>query len=228
MRPLLIWDIDGTLLEPRGIGRAALNEAFAAMYGIAAGFDGLDFAGAADHDLWLQATAQSHVRPTADETAKFFITYRNRLEALLTRTPLRPLPGVSTLIPLLSQMGWPMVLGTGNICAGAYAKLSAAGIANYFPGGGFSQPNLTRADILQSAAAGRDPAMVIVLGDTPRDIHAAHANRFVILGVATGRFSEASLAQEGADLVLPNLGSPDQVMMALTTLANGRGPGVAP
>ncbi|NMP22829.1 HAD family hydrolase [Sulfobacillus harzensis] len=205
-RPLLIWDIDGTLLEPLGVGRQALNQAFHALYGISGGFDGLDFAGATDHHLWLQAADSARIPP--EEASNFFAVYVRHLRQQLSRTPLQPLAGVASLIADLSMRGWPLRLGTGNIRLGAYAKLNAAGLAPYFPGGGFSEAGSTRADILQRAADSHLDRPVIVIGDTPRDVDAAHTAGFFCFGIATGRFDVAALQAAAADAVLESLAEP--------------------
>ena len=50
-----------------------------------------------------------------------------------------------------------------------------------------------------------DPQSVLVLGDTPNDISAAHAAGAVGVGVASGHFSEDELRAAGADYVLGSL-----------------------
>lgn len=46
---------------------------------------------------------------------------------------------------------------------------------------------------------------IFVVGDTPRDIEAAHAVGCTAIGVATGHFDEAALRAAGADDVIPTL-----------------------
>lgn len=222
-RALVIWDIDGTLLEPRGVGRQALNQACRSLCHVDSAFDGLDFAGATDHHLWEQA-AERHPRlAAAVDAQQFFIEYSRQLRQSLKESPLKPLPGVPDIIPFLSASGWPMVLGTGNIRAGAYLKLGAAGLANYFPGGGFSQSGAARAHLLDCArrSAGREwqNSPAVVIGDTPRDIDAAHATGASIIAVATGRFSADELKSQGADVVLETLEDRDAVLQSITLLS---------
>lgn len=196
------------------MGRQALDEAFEALFAIPTGFDGLDFAGATDHDLWTQVAAKHAVNPSQHPI--FFARYVLHLRHALAKSPLAPLPGVVSLVTALAQEGWPQVLGTGNIRAGAYAKLSAAGLAPYFPTGGFSTPTLDRPALIRSAMQGYQSAVVI--GDTPKDIDAAHANRLPVIAVATGRFAVTTLRERGADLVLPDLTSRQDVMDAIHTI----------
>lgn len=217
-RPLLIWDIDGTLVEARGIGRQALNLTFSHLFQQDAAFNGLDFSGATDFDLIRQASA------TLTSTVKVSVlltVYLHYLATLLDESPLRPLSGVSHLIPRLSQLGWPMVLGTGNIRSGAYLKLGAAGLSPYFPGGGFSKPGATRTDILRSArqSCGYENDPAIVIGDTPLDIQAGHQLGLAVVGVATGRFTRQDLLDAQANLVIDNLGDVGTFLSLIRTLA---------
>ncbi|MCY0877861.1 MAG: HAD hydrolase-like protein [Firmicutes bacterium] len=204
--PLLIWDIDGTLLAVTGIGRRAMNEAFHECYGIAGAFDIVDFAGAHDHALWAEA-AHRHQICDGDSAALFFHRYLRRLAALLAAFPLPVLPGVVQALSQLSAAGYELALGTGNIRPAAYLKLGRAGLAHFFPAGGFSSPGASRQEILDQAlqSSQRGAPCAVVIGDTPIDVRAAHARGLAAVAVATGRFSASDLAQAGADLVLDTL-----------------------
>jgi phosphoglycolate phosphatase len=50
-----------------------------------------------------------------------------------------------------------------------------------------------------------DPQRVLVVGDTPNDIAAAHAAGAIAVGVASGHSSEEELRRSGADYVLGSL-----------------------
>lgn len=225
-RPGLIWDIDGTLLEPLGVGREALNKAFALRFGVSDAFNGLDFAGATDHALWRAVARRTQV--PEQEASRFFPLYVQYLRERLASSPLHPLPGAVNLITTLSMQGWPLALGTGNMRPGAYAKLGAVGLAPYFPSGGFSEPGHTRRDILHRAAESIPAPHFIVIGDTPRDIEAAHGAGFVCLAVATGRFDPKTLVTAGADLVLDDLSLTPRFFDAIHQLSIGRPGNIAP
>jgi phosphoglycolate phosphatase-like HAD superfamily hydrolase len=49
---------------------------------------------------------------------------------------------------------------------------------------------------------------VLVVGDTPRDIEAAHAAKAIGVGVATGKYTVEALRAAGADYVVPTLETP--------------------
>lgn len=52
-----------------------------------------------------------------------------------------------------------------------------------------------------------DLTRIFVVGDTSRDVAAAHATGAVSVAVVTGAFSEKELREAGADHVLANLES---------------------
>ena len=116
-----------------------------------------------------------------------------------------PQPGVSELLPLLDQRpGVLLGLCTGNLETGALHKLASVGLWKHFRFGGYGSDAEPRPDIVRAAwrraqALGATEALVI--DDTPRGVHAAHAAGLPACGVATGRFSVQELAEGGADLV---------------------------
>jgi phosphoglycolate phosphatase-like HAD superfamily hydrolase len=59
------------------------------------------------------------------------------------------------------------------------------------------------------------PRNVIVIGDTPRDVHCAHENGARCLAVATGMFSTYELLAAGADRVVADLRDPSPLFEML-------------
>jgi phosphoglycolate phosphatase-like HAD superfamily hydrolase len=116
---------------------------------------------------------------------------------------------------------WKLGLVTGNIEATAWMKLRYVGIDHYFSFGGFSCNHADRAEIARLAlkASGvENPGKVFLIGDTPNDINAAKANRFVSIAVATGGFDFQTLEKAGADFVFEDLTDTDRL---LSILENG-------
>ncbi len=138
------------------------------------------------------------------------------------------LPGVERLLDRLAARGAVVGLCTGNIRSGARIKLARGGLDRYFGFGeedvhGFADDAEAR-DLIVAAALRRasrllgaplDPREALVVGDTPRDIAAAHAGGCPVLAVATGRFSVADLRAEGAELVVPTLEDPEAQALLL-------------
>ena len=100
--------------------------------------------------------------------------------------------------------------------AAAHIKLSRAGFNRYFPFGGYGSDSGDRTELTNCALARGerllgeklDPKQVLVVGDTPKDLDAAHGADCVAVGVATGHYSREQLEEAGADAVLDSLRDP--------------------
>ena len=95
-------------------------------------------------------------------------------------------------------------VATGNVRAGAEAKLAAAGLDGYFALGGYGSDSHLRAELVAAAIARArrraEIREVVVVGDTIHDISAARACGAVACAVATG--SDPAEALGHADVVL--------------------------
>jgi phosphoglycolate phosphatase len=116
-------------------------------------------------------------------------------------------PGVVDLLEALADRPseFSLSLVTGNLEPVARLKLDRAGIGGYFPGGqgGFGSDHHARAELPPIARARRsDPPWprerTVVIGDTPRDIACARADRVLVAAVATGPFAVEALADADA------------------------------
>src|ERR1044071_95546 len=87
------------------------------------------------------------------------------------------IPGAAAVVDALHARGWTQGLVTGNARRCAYVKVKAAGIdAARFPFGGFGDEHGDRNELARLALsrAGRSAERVVLVGDTPNDIRAAH------------------------------------------------------
>lgn len=226
---LLIFDLDGTLLDAHGAGHAAMEAAFREVYGVSGHFDRIDFAGRTDPAV-LEAAAQAAGLACPPETRqRLEAAMVSALERVVRTTPVTAMPGAHDLLAgMLAEGRTALAVGTGNVEAGAWIKLKAAGLAHFFPVGGFGSDAVDRASMLAAAlrraqahyALAAVPAAA--LGDTPRDVEAAHANHIGVVGVATGQYSIVQLEAAGADAVVADLTDADAVEKALArALAHG-------
>lgn len=216
----LLFDIDGTLMEAEGAGRAALERAYAAATGIPGAMDGVIFAGRTDSWILSEVERTSGVR--IDREA-FVPRYLAILEEELDARNPRALPGVADLLERIVARD-DVVLGlcTGNMRAGAFAKLRSAGIDGYFAGGGFGDRHEDRDDITREAARAigwTSGAPLAHVGDTEHDIHAAHAVGAAAIGVATGWHDADQLREADADLLLGDLTGGEHTVEALLAVA---------
>lgn len=178
--------------------------------------EAVDFAGRTDP--WIVAQALDHYGVAREDglVARVLDRYLEHLpNELRATTRFVVLPGVQALLAALrDQLGITLGLGTGNIEHGAYAKLRHAGLDGYFTFGGFGCDHADRAALLRKGRErglqrhGIEDARVIVVGDTPHDVAAAHAIGAFAVAVCTGRFDRDTLGDAGADLVVDDLRDP--------------------
>jgi len=216
---ILLFDVDGTLLTTVGVGRRALERAFASRYGDAAGLRDVGFNGMTDHAIVRAGLAAAGRTASVAEIEGVLATYVDYLEDEVTRAEgLASHPGVVELLDAAAAR--PLVavgLGTGNIRAGARVKLGRVGLFGRFQFGGFGCDHEDRAELLRIGAArgaavlgrGVDACRVVVIGDTPLDIAAARTIGAASLGVGTSDFTSAALRAAGADAAVDDLTDPE-------------------
>jgi phosphoglycolate phosphatase-like HAD superfamily hydrolase len=225
---LLLFDIDGTLVDADGAGRAALDAAFAQAWNLESATRDVVLAGGTDPEI-VREILLAKLGLTTDSVTPGMIKgvlagYLAQLPACLAAAQsFRVLPGVRELLPRLRQPGVFTALATGNIPAAARLKLAKAQLNSFFRTGGFGGEAPTRAGILhvaqermaRIAGARFERRRVFVVGDTVRDVKAAHAVGVVAVGVASGPDDEDALRQAGADIVLGGLDQAEALLGAL-------------
>lgn len=211
---LLLFDIDGTLIDTGGKGMSALRKTAIEIFGTEG--PPLDLAGSTDLGILENLHTHFATEPCSERTHRFFETYHIHLEASLSSNPSegRVLDGVVDLLHDIAGVSHtkPALL-TGNTMQGAWIKLRHYRLDHHFSFGAFGSDradrNLLGRIALERALAhtgqAYGPDRTLVIGDTPKDIACAHAVGAKCLAVATGQFSEAQLASAGADWVVPSL-----------------------
>lgn len=212
---ILLFDIDGTLINSGGAGSVAWKQAFEELHGIPADIGKYTDAGMTDPDVGsLTFEAVLHRKPTAHELAQLVQRRLEHLpEAVAASKGYKVLPGVPERLRQLSRYGHLLGIITGNSDGSARVKLQRGDLNRWFTFGAYASAGLTRAEIV-AEAVGRGQAIlgedvpnadILVIGDTPRDIDAAHAVGCTAIGVATGHYDKAALAEAGADHVIATL-----------------------
>src|SRR5919201_4653006 len=126
------------------------------------------------------------------------------------------LDGVEELLPRLVDEGYLLGLTTGGTDSAAHIKLARANLARWFTFGGYGSDSTDRTVLTRCAIqrAGMlvgmeiDPANVLVVGDTPKDVEAAHGAGAIAVAVASGHYSAEELRATGAEHVLESLEQP--------------------
>ncbi len=222
MRPtILLFDLDGTLVSTGGAGRRAIERAFNVLFaergGAREACGHFSFAGMTDRAIARGGLQALGIAPSEEAIAQVLATYVELLDAELApaKAPgFRVLAGVREVLDrAAARREVATGLGTGNVVAGARKKLTACGLWERFAFGGFADDSEDRPElILAGARRGAERlaqplarCRVVVIGDTPRDVSAATANRFESLAVATGQHPLEELATTGATLAVRDL-----------------------
>ena len=207
---LLLWDIDGTLLQRASVEHAdAMRRALIDVHG-SLELDGRDVEaagrtdGAIARDLLVAA---GHAPEAIDARADDVIAACSALYDELCPADLsaRVAPGVADVLPRLAARpdAFRFSLVTGNFEQIARLKLARAGIGDWFPDGqgafGSDAEDRELLPPIARARAGDWPReRTVVIGDTPRDIACARADGLRVIAVATGPFTVEALADADA------------------------------
>lgn len=223
MKNAILFDIDGTLLYARGLGRPAFAEAFAIAYGGArADVENVSFVGATDTAVIRALAAACGVPTSPAREERFFIELAKRLEPRLAENPPTVYPGLRAFLEALRTRGFRLGVVTGNIRATAWAKLIHAGLADLFDFGAYADGEPDRDAIARTAcerarALGAEPRLLI--GDTPQDIQAAHAIGLPALAVhVAGWRTPDELRAAGADALLSGYADLPAALRAIDAL----------
>ena len=227
---LILFDIDGTLLDTRGAGRHSFTHALETAFGWGAEASAISFAGATDLDVLERIASRRDTRLTPEQVEDFFARLPGALREALQQEPLRVYPGVRALLDILSARDEvDLGLVTGNVESCAWIKLETCNLHGHFTLGAFGHEHGDRREIARLALhrahqrlpPGRTYRACFLIGDTPSDIRAAHAIGATALAVATGSYDTTSLREAGADAVLTSL-EPSLELMARLGLADPR------
>lgn len=224
---LVLWDIDGTLVDTAGHGRHAFGEAFAAVFGRDADLDAVRMAGRTDHAITMALLEGSaiegdgHLERVLEELALALEARRERIAA-----EGRAMPGAhDALEALAARPGVVQSLLTGNIEPNASVKLAAFGLESLLDLeiGGYGSDHGVRSELVrvarEKAAALRgvhvEARDTVLIGDTPLDVEAARTAGARAVAVTSGPYGVAELERAGADAVLADLRDTNALLAAL-------------
>ena len=220
MPPVILWDIDGTLVRSNG-GRVSVTAFLNALKTAAAHPDDFDYpkdaGGKTDEQIALEVLALAKI--AEDRALELLADFREYYRIELEREQhnlvgdLRVLPGVEDTLRTFQERGVMQTLLTGNLESIARLKLACAGLDRYvdFELGAYGSDARDRTTLVPISKAriraktGLEPDPVIVVGDTPRDVACARAGQAVAVAVATAFHTRDQLEAAAPDLVLDDL-----------------------
>ncbi|MFG1674411.1 HAD family hydrolase [Micromonospora sp. NPDC049282] len=134
------------------------------------------------------------------------------------------LPGCRALLEALRGHGCGLGMSTGNARAVARWKMRRTGLADLVHDGGFGDVARDRDDVVAAGVAALGaPGNGVVVGDTAKDVTAAHAAGLRCVAVATGATSPEGLHAAGADSVVTDLTGGRALDAVLRLLADPAG-----
>lgn len=229
--PVILWDIDGTLVRTNG-GRVSVNAFVRALQAAAAAHASElayphDSGGKTDKQIALEMLTGAAIPQAAAEAilvafATGYLAELERERSGLT-ADLCVLPGVREALSRLQELQMPQTLLTGNLEPVARLKLACAELDQYvdFELGAFGSDHHDRNSLVPIVRErvrrrlGHEAADFVVVGDTPRDIACARAGGARVVAVATGRFSRNDLEAHAPDAVFDDLSDTDAVIATL-------------
>jgi phosphoglycolate phosphatase-like HAD superfamily hydrolase len=229
--PLVLFDVDLTLVASGPAAREVFDAAIAAALGRPPGDHGVLMAGKTDPQIAREILTFAAVAEEQHGTHLPVVlrALEDGLAAVAERIGAegRALPGVAHLLERLAGVdGVVSTVLTGNIEANALVKLAAFGLDRWLDlgVGAYGSDSADRTDLVPIARRRAErrygrafpPERTWVVGDTPLDLACARAGGARCLLVATGHYPREALEAAGADAVLPDLTDTDAVVDLLT------------
>jgi phosphoglycolate phosphatase-like HAD superfamily hydrolase len=213
---ICLFDIDGTLLASGGAGRAALESAFTAVFGIELR-EHIPYSGRTDRAIGRDLLNLHDVAYTPENWERLQQEYLARLPDSLNTHDGRVLPGIVSLLETLKTRSDVAIgLLTGNLRAGARVKLGHFRLYEHFAFGGFGDHHFDRDDVAREALAEVHAKIgthvknerIWVIGDTPLDVKCARAIGAKVAAVATGLHTLEQLIDTSPDLAVGDFSDP--------------------
>lgn len=227
LRRLVLWDIDHTLLQSRGMGREMYERAIPAAFGQP--FQQLaDVSGRTELDIIAETLKLHGIEPTdaamGQLVSALIDSYEASRDEFASRA--RVLPGArEALAALESEPTVHQGVLTGNLRAVARIKLVALGLEQFLDleTSSYGDDHADRAELVaiarERAAQQLDtqfgPDDTVLIGDTPRDVAAALTAGVQVIAVASGKSTVEELQAAGARKALADLTNTAHLMQLI-------------
>lgn len=201
----VIFDLDGTLLDSEQAIVSAASAAFADVKATVSELDVADHLGAHLEELYAIFVGDGDDA----RMRKFIARYIERHDEHPDRFP-PALPGVLEALTILCAAAVPLAVATTKPSARARSQLEGAGLLDRFAVIQGTDPGMKpkpAPDVVIKACAGLgvDPARVVMVGDTHRDVAAAKAAGTRAIVVAYGAERLVAAQAMGAEAVVTSL-----------------------
>ena len=223
MRKLVLFNIDGTLVETSKGHVESYSYAFKTVLGIDASLKMIQYHGKTDRQnlrevLLACGVSEDVIDANMEDCVQAMCGY---FESVKDTTEVNLLPGVVDTLDALEAAGELLGLVTGNLEKIARMKLAAVDLNRHFKFGGFGSDSVERPPLVEIARRRAEAFgftegdQTYLLGDTPSDMIAARRGGAKAIGVATGSYSAEQLEESGAAVVISGFNDETAVARAL-------------
>ncbi|HZO71236.1 MAG TPA: HAD family hydrolase [Ktedonobacteraceae bacterium] len=224
---LILFDIDGTLLQSHKVTRYGMSIALKEVFGGDGPIDQYSMSGKTDPQIMrelmlLNGISDDEINEKLPQACQLYVKI---VCESISQFDLHTCVGIPELLRILQRKKHVMLgLLTGNLEGIVEAKLSQAGLwKDIFAVGAFGSDAEDR-NLLPKIAISRaekllqreiDASLTVLVGDTPRDIGCARAAGTRIMAVATGNYSVEELGEYHPDYLFENFSDPAPALEAL-------------
>lgn len=226
---LILFDIDGTLLNASGLSKPLFCRALTEVFGVEIGWNLPSLGDRTDWQIALDLLASHGLEippedPRLQQAFARIAVLWERLPTGAQREDVVVYPGVEALFCHLAGEDRVCGLLTANLSGSAWGKLQVAGLpTTHLRFGAFGDDARRKSELPALAlrravkVSGRFLAgsEVIVVGDTPTDIACARAIGGTAVAVATGYTSYSELAAHAPDYLFRTFADVDALLEVL-------------
>lgn len=214
MQPIVLFDVDGTLVWGSFLHVRALISTLKNMFDITFNIKKNQFAGKTDKQIIIELlldnglqeeVIRNRMNDIINNIADFYIKHIDEETGHV-------LPGVNEILDILDKKGAHIGLVTGNISEIAYLKIQKVGVKYKFRFDGFDTDDCERSELINCAiqkAVGlynldieEAQKNTFYIGDTPRDVKASKEAGVKSIAVGTGSFQEKDFESDPPDLYI--------------------------
>ena len=222
--PVILFDIDGTLIRSGGAGKFAMEAAMKNAFGLTKVRDNVPYSGRTDQAIGGDLLRENDIDVTDATMRALRAAYLDALPRSLVEQGGTVCAGIPEILRELAPRP-DVLLGliTGNVREGARIKLTHFGFWDTFALGGYGDIHTDRNDVARDALRqvhehlGRRVPLeeVWVIGDTPLDVQCARAIGARAVAVATGWHAIEELHATDADHVMADFADPAALLSVL-------------
>jgi phosphoglycolate phosphatase len=219
MRPILVFDLDGTLVDTATDLIATLNVILEREGLKPVPFDSArSMVGHGARVLIERGLAANGVTLPANEIDRLFDAYLAHYEAHIADTS-RTFPGVTEALDACSAAGWVLAVCTNKPEKLSHILLDALDLSRYFAAicgaDTFAERKPSAIALIGTIErAGGDPSRAVMIGDSKTDIDTARAAGIPVIAVDFG-YTPVPVTELGPDLVISHF---DDLVAALGRL----------